>query len=504
MIIVSFFVFFNVLFSITMASPPSSETHTAIPTTSLIRLREAIHQKIAQFQDKLQHPVHYSVVIRHEPDGRVLYARDAHYLLMPASIQKLLTAPAALIYLKPDFQFRTSVYITGPIKQHVLLGDVIFRFTGDPTLTSRALKGLIQQLHDAGIHQIIGKIMIDNFDYDNEGYASGWLWDDLSYGYAAPVNAIILNHNQFSLRLQANAKLEEPIRLAAHVPSHCIYLINKTRTVSNYSSACPFSIVSTFRNRYYISGCYLRSAGSQQRTLPIRNLPLFMAPWLMDHLKAAGINVTHAHILFHRVPAHARRIAERLSPPLSELVRVMLKRSDNLYTHTILKKIGQRYTHHRATWRNSLAALRAILRTHLKVVIRPKQIKDGAGLSRYNLLTAMQVSTLLHALARDPKVLSVMLDALPIAGEDGTLAGRMGKIAGRVHAKTGTMTGVSALAGYIQTRHNGRLSFVVMFNGFTTRAWPYTRFQDELCEFLVSSKRLIHGSVWRHRQSHHA
>ncbi|WP_304985633.1 D-alanyl-D-alanine carboxypeptidase/D-alanyl-D-alanine endopeptidase [Coxiella-like endosymbiont] len=132
--------------------------------------------------------------------GRVLFNKRAEYLLYtPASTQKLFTAVAALYYLGDDYQFVTALLTSGTVKGNILQGDLILKFSGDPELTTEDLNQLIEKLQELGIRRINGRFLIDNADYNDVPYPPGWMWDDLSYGYTAPVNAIIIDRNKLLL-----------------------------------------------------------------------------------------------------------------------------------------------------------------------------------------------------------------------------------------------------------------------------------------------------------------
>jgi D-alanyl-D-alanine carboxypeptidase/D-alanyl-D-alanine-endopeptidase (penicillin-binding protein 4) len=112
-------------------------------------------------------------------------------------------------------------------------------------------------------------------------------------------------------------------------------------------------------------------------------------------------------------------------------------------------------------------------------------IVDGSGLSRYNLISPAQLAALLNKIYFELSVSPELIYALPTAGIDGTLKARLVNYLGKVRAKTGSMGGVSTLAGYLQTKSNKMLSFVIMLNGITEPVQKYRDFQDKLCLLLA-------------------
>ena len=184
-------------------------------------------------------------------------------------------------------------------------------------------------------------------------------------------------------------------------------------------------------------------------------------------------------------------LAQHDSLPLKAIIKEMIKESDNLMTNAVFKKLGSTYFQSRGTWQNSLQALKKILETTTHIDFTQNLINDGAGLSRYNLLSPKQLSKALYYAYRKSSINAAFVDALPIAGIDGTMAYRLQdqRKKNRIRAKTGSMTGVTSLAGYIATKHHGPVSFVIMVNGFVKPRKPYIFLQDQICRYLVNARQ---------------
>lgn len=443
---------------------------------------------ISRLLEKSRSGTNIGIIVTQVSNGRVLYSQRANFLFSPASALKLFTAVAALHFLKPDFRFNTSLLTNGSVKDHTLNGDLIVKFSGDPELTAGDISQLVGQLAHLGINNINGRIYIDNSDYSFVPYPPGWLWDDLSYGYAAPLNTIIIDRNKFGLLLEPSRQAGGQPKLTPYIPAGVVHIINESRTTAKNEKGCPLTIYSDLDSNYRISGCLSRAWGDkQQRTLAIRN-PFSYARVLIENaLQKNHINHSGT-ITSHTAASNMTVLAQHQSPPLSIMLREMLKKSDNLTTDSLLKKMGQLYFKEPGSWQNGLAALKNIL-APTRINFKECLINDGAGMSRYNLITPAQFVTLLNFAYRDSNIINSLWPALPIAGQDGTLAGRMQPAAagGRVHAKTGTMTGISALAGYINTKHHGMLSFAIMVNGYVGKDHPFKYLQDRICEYLIDN-----------------
>jgi len=430
---------------------------------------------------------HVGLVIFDVSTGRRLYSQHPNYLYSPASIQKLFTATAALVYLGSEFRYHTQLLTSGDIKGNILEGDLYIKFSGDPELNTNNLNALIKRLSDLGITHINGRVYIDNSSYDRIAYPPGWSWEDLSYGYAAPLSAVILDRNEFIMRMMPSTKPGNHPSIIVGLPPNVVHFNNHITTTNGYTKHCPITVYSDAKNGYKLNGCINSKWGRQRRTLAIRNPEMYAEATISEQLKA--LNIEHnGHVRVKTAPKHSQKIAEFLSPPLKIVLKELLKNSDNLVANSLLKKLGEKYYKTQGNWQNGLRAMRQIYKDKSRINLKDSLINDGSGLSRYNMLKPSQFSKLLYFAYHNPRVRPYLMDALPISGVDGTLSLRMRQRAyrGKVIAKTGSMTGVSALSGYVKNKKHGMIGFVVIMNGFVGKSWPYHRVQDKICEALVN------------------
>ena len=134
---------------------------------------------------------HVGVVVRDPVSGEVLYSRQARQRVTPASNAKLLTSAAALEALGPDHRFRTEVLAAGEQVGSVLRGDLYLRGTGDPTMLAADYDALAEQVADAGIRAVQGRLLADDSFFDDVPLGTGWMWDDEPYYYAAPIYYVL-------------------------------------------------------------------------------------------------------------------------------------------------------------------------------------------------------------------------------------------------------------------------------------------------------------------------
>ncbi|OGO91389.1 MAG: D-alanyl-D-alanine carboxypeptidase/D-alanyl-D-alanine-endopeptidase [Coxiella sp. RIFCSPHIGHO2_12_FULL_42_15] len=455
-----------------------------------------LQQDIDRMIVNVHPPIHVGVVVHQADTGKILYEHVSQYLFSPASIQKVLTATAALIALGKDFRFRTELLTNGTTKGHVLNGNVLIKFSGDPELTSDDLQQLLDTLASQGVKKIQGNIYIDSSTYDSIPYPPGWLWDDLSYSYAAPLSAVNINKNKFILHLTPGKNVGEQPTLSSSLPSNVAHFNNHVTTIARYNKQCPLTIYSDFENDFSLHGCISKKeAGRWNRSLAVRNTIPLAAAIIHNSLANNGISYT-GKIVTGVANNQYRVLNTHYSVTLQNLLKHMLKKSDNLISDSLLKQLGYYTFRTQGTWLNGKKALEKILHEATRMSFDKVLIDDGAGMSRYNLITPNHFVALLDYIYKQPESFRhVLIDALPIGGIDGTLIGRFYNQAAekRIHAKTGSMTGVSSLTGYIYSRHLGILSFSIMVNGFVGKARPYRNFEDKICEYLVNYHGMQHG-----------
>ena len=430
------------------------------------------------------------IIVQSVDGRRILYQKNADNLFTPASVNKLFVAIASLDYLKPDYHFETRLRTTGQINQGVLNGDLYVQFSGDPTLTDKQLVDLLNELQASGINQINGHVYLDNTAYGSAAYAPGWLIHDLIFGYAAPLNAVILNENRFAIILSPSTQKGKPASVATTVPSGVVQVENNT-TTSVGRAECPLSVYSDNDNTYHVNGCIAKLPSKQYFALALRN-PVTYARVLIANTLAKNNIRFNGTVDIQKAPSAAIVLARHESPPLNFIVKNMLKDSDNLYTNSILKQVGGVYYQTQGTWQNGLNAIKQILGGPAGIDFNQIHLFDGSGLSKYNQVSPRQLARLLHYAYNNPRIEPDLWNALPIAGHDGTLRGRLIAFAKgeAIHAKTGTMknSGVSALAGYMQTKNNGLLVFVIMTNGLEDTHHVYKYTEDRICKFLLTAR----------------
>jgi serine-type D-Ala-D-Ala carboxypeptidase/endopeptidase (penicillin-binding protein 4) len=449
---------------------------------------QSLRQQVAETFRALPAGPHWALWVKDLTTGKRLYERRSKEFFTPASTLKLITAAAAVDVLTKNFRFKTRLGWRGTVKNGQLNGDLYLHMVGDPTLTTDDLQYLFRRLKKKGIRSITGHLIVDASHFQMVPYGPGWMWDELSYEYAAPMGSIVLNQNQFVLSVTPQAKQSRP-RIEVHGLEGVVRVKNDVTVTARHDKWCPLTVYSNDENRYRLGGCLVRSTGKQVRVLGIRRPWPYFKKELKGVLADLSIRVKRGIVLKNKVPKVTWRLSHD-SKPLSDLVRRMLKKSDNLIADALFVELGRRESSRGGNWQGGALAIRHFLQKKVGIHTKKIAIVDGSGVSRYNLIRPAQLAEVLLYIHTHKKLYRVIYPALPISGKDGTLQWRTRKThaKGRVHAKTGTMTGVSALAGYVTRQDGHQLAFSIMMNGWVGKLKKWRAAENHLLTILVVGK----------------
>lgn len=430
--------------------------------------------------------------------GRILYEYQADKLSRPASTMKVMTAITALSQPGAMESFRTELWTTGRVVGDTLKGDLYVVGGFDPEFDTDDLEELIGGLTRRGIRVVDGRIVGDVSMKDSLYWGSGWLWDDAPAAYQPYLSPLMLNKGVLQLSIRPAER-----GLAALVtgnPSSSYYTI-ENRTHSHSPAAGPLRVARNWME----NGNHITLQGNV-RAAEGRSFSLFDSGRMFMHvfverLLEAGIRCTavidssragiEAAYCFGELPR--TKACTKLAThetPFQAVLDEMLKESDNLNAEAMLCRAGVLATggKKRVSARDGLDAMRALIR---RVGLNPKHysLADGCGLSHYDYLSSeLLVAMLRYAYSRSD-IFSPLYKALSVSGMDGTLKYRMGygtPAFRQVHAKTGSYTGINALAGYLKTTEGHWVAFAIMtqnvLSGRQARA-----FQDAVCLEVVKA-----------------
>lgn len=346
--------------------------------------------------------------------------------------------------------------------------------SGDPSLTRAQLKKLLSTLAQHGVQRIRGHFYIDISRFDHRFYGPGWMWDEVDDCYAAPVSAGIIDHNCFRLWLSPTKHLH---RLAhIHLPSYLhIQLYNRVTTERDkHNDDCTLSFDTSDRSHYRLSGCVQKGQLPEPLDVAVKSLQPYLSETVSALLREIGIHLQgRMQFILDTFPQRDNTPSKQIlasvsSPPLSTLIHTVLKKSDNLYANSLCMAIAYKYLTRPAHWHDCAQRIKQSLPAPYNTD-EAIAIVDGAGVSRYNLLSAEAIGQLLLSIQRKPKLYAFIWEALPIPGIDGTLEDRPQK---NYRAKTGSMRDMDNLAGYLTADNQHHYAFVIL-----TKSAPHYRKQ---------------------------
>jgi D-alanyl-D-alanine carboxypeptidase/D-alanyl-D-alanine-endopeptidase (penicillin-binding protein 4) len=403
----------------------------------------------------------------------------------PASVMKLLTTYSALELLGPAYTWRTELYGTR-LDRDTVRGDLYIKGYGDPKLTMEQFWLLLRNLRQRGIREISGDFIIDNSYFESPG-ADPAAFDSQGHrAYNVLPQAVLLSFKAVSFRFVPDAQ-ERIVRIYAEPDLKPLRIINK---VVLKAGACPFdwresierdldngaqSATVTFRGVFY-SECGERDIG-----LSVLANGEFAAALFRQYWGELG-GAFKGKVADGTVPADARLLVSRQSPPLSELMRDINKWSNNVMARHLLLTIGAESGGVPGNIAKGEAAVRRWLLA--KGLNFPELvIENGAGLSRIERLSALHLGELLLSAANSPYAAELEA-SLPIPGVDGTLKRRLNdrSVAGRAHIKTGSLEGVRAIAGFVLDAKGRKIVVVFLVNH--SKALGAQAAQDALLDWV--------------------
>ena len=407
---------------------------------------------------------------------------------MPGSNMKILTLAAAADRLGWDYRFDTTIVATAPVYSGILRGDLFIVGSGDPSISERSdereiLRTLAQQVRDSGIREIEGRIIGDDDAFDDQELGDGWAWDNLPYGYSAPITALEYNEGSVDLVINAGMSGGDPVEIQVRPEGSALEIDNRLVTVDETGTGMLTMERMRGSLHLILRGQIPAKAAPFVRTASVDNPTQFFANAFRGALTESGVQVDQGALDMDDVLpkpdlTSARTIAARRSPPLAQIAVSMMKVSQNQYAELLLKALGGR-----RVARDRLKAMGIADDSYI--------IADGSGLSRYNYVTDETLVRILQNFQQRPADAAAFLATLPIAGRDGTLASRLtGTPAeAKVRAKSGTIDNVRAISGYVEDADGELLVFSIIANNFAVPTSQIDAAADKALIRLATFKR---------------
>jgi D-alanyl-D-alanine carboxypeptidase/D-alanyl-D-alanine-endopeptidase (penicillin-binding protein 4) len=420
--------------------------------------------------------------------GRVLYARNADRLFIPASTAKIVVSAVTAARLPAEWTVRTSLYGTGPVRDGVLRGDLVLYGRGDPTWSHRcydvdtvrsgacesdpswAFRRLADSLRLRGVRTVAGDVIGDGSWLVPPLVHPAWENYDLNWWYAAPVAGLGFNDNSVDITWGPGSTPGDPATISLAPAFARVTLDNRTITIPGDTG----TTIDFFRDPGTL---HIRAEGRVALTgrgrteyFALPDPAYYAAVGLQAALADAGISVrgaprsTFDSLAFASVRAASAPLAEVTSRPIRDWLFPVLNTSQNWFAEMLIKQLGRQFGH-AGSWREGLVAERRFVIDSLGVDSTQFALVDGSGLANSNLITPLALTRVLEGMRRHPRG-GPFLAALPRAGIRGSLARRFAgtPAEGRVVAKPGSIARVNGLVGFLELDRGMMVTFAVLAN----------------------------------------
>jgi D-alanyl-D-alanine carboxypeptidase/D-alanyl-D-alanine-endopeptidase (penicillin-binding protein 4) len=433
--------------------------------------------------DSLFPPSNIGIKIVSTATGEVRYALNQDMLFNPASNQKLVTSATALRTLGPTFPLRTSVFADPAHRTICIKGR------GDPLLSHDDMDSLARAAAPLLPQGDPWRLAVNVSYFDDLSWGAGWAWDEEPAAYGMFISPLILDNNTIAVRVQPGVRAGEPPSVICTPATRYVSVENTAVTVADTPLTAPLEVSRKWRERsntLTVSGQIWVSGRWHTENLSVWKPELYAGAVFAERLGALGVPVVVAAI--DTTEPTGKPIAE-YTHLLDTALTFMNKVSDNLSAEALLKVVAAETYHVPGSADLGTGVARKLL-AGWSCDTTKIAIADGSGLSRYDLTSASTMVQLLQNMARDSANFPVFYHSLPIAGVDGTIGGRMKATPaeGNLRAKTGSLSGVSALSGYVRTAGGEMLTFSILLQNFPGTVRPYRLVQDGIGAFLAGWK----------------
>lgn len=432
----------------------------AVFTISLNQAFGANLDSIIKNSDVNKHAT-VAVSVKDTKTGKTIYEYNENKLVNPASVQKIFTMNASYNQLNADFTFDTKAFVD---KQN----NLYIKLSADPSLTTTKLKNLLITAKET-YKKPFNDIIIDDSIIDSKQWGIGWMWDDDVNELLPKYSPYTINQNKINIKILPgkNGRLPE---IKNNSDYHMIFVNLLKNSESN-------NVI--FERMPWLSSDMTYVKGSIKteliKKIPVDSPQTYFMNELRKAISGAGIKYS-GQIKTAPVPQKAKLIATESSENLEKLLSETLKNSNNLYSELIFKIAGNNYSKKQGTTENGIELFKktfADVKDTESIVI-----VDACGISRNNLISANWTTDALNKIYKTPEFDKFAL-LLPKPME-GTLSNRLLDISLKLRAKTGTASGISSIAGYIDTKSNKKYSFAIFIQNHNMSEKEIKKFENEL------------------------
>ncbi|NBX93984.1 MAG: D-alanyl-D-alanine carboxypeptidase/D-alanyl-D-alanine-endopeptidase [Proteobacteria bacterium] len=433
-----------------------------------------IREKVTKWVDQVIPPkkskeIKVGIIVGSVSTGEILFERNSESLFIPASVSKIFTSYSVLKRLKPNFTFKTGIFVSGSVNDGKLSGDLYVRGSGDPSLVSERMWLLVNEFVRSGIKTIQGNIIIDSSYFDSEKNPETrpkYLKDQ---AYNAPVGAFSFNFNTTTIFVNPADGPGKPPKVYTDPDNSYIDVVNQA-TTGKPDSSLTIQVSRTEYVKGDLGDTVLLRGSIPMGHKELRfyrnivNPALYSGHMLKTFMEQRGLRV-EGTVVEGSVSPSAKQVIEFESQPLWHIVWGLNKFSNNFVADQLMKKLGAEMWGPPGTLQKGVAAIQDIVED-LGFPKNSFSIVDGSGLTRSTQVTPKMIYQVLLSAHQDFGMYPEFISSLGIAGEDGTLRNRIPGSDNQapLRGKTGTLDGVSSLAGYVPSKDGELLAFAILLN----------------------------------------
>jgi D-alanyl-D-alanine carboxypeptidase/D-alanyl-D-alanine-endopeptidase (penicillin-binding protein 4) len=450
--------FYCLLFTLALASS-TAEFSWANATESVIQ------REIAAIDAEIQD---FGIWIKR---GDQVVGLNESQPFVPASLSKIPTALTFLQETTMDQKFKTWIYHSGEIRNGVLQGDLYLKGGGDPTLVTESMWLMVNKLKRDDIKEVKGQLYVDETYFDNDYYSEGRQKRRVDRAYDAPVSALSFNWNAVSIYVRPGQKAGQPARVYTSPDLPMIQVNNKATTKTRGKTDVAVKRrLQDGKILIDVTGAIPLSEDEKAFYKSVGDAALWTGASFAQLLNRAGIQY-QGDVKKKKTPESAKQLVEHEGWSVARVLAALSKFSNNFVAEMITKHLG-RSQQQPGNIDDGLEKIVQYLQSK-KWPSSAFTFVNPSGFTRSNRMRADLLGQLLDSARSKFDSAPEFMASLPISGTDGTLKSRMKQVMkGKVRAKTGYLSGVVGLAGYMETRSGGEpITFVFMYNGPYKKDW---------------------------------
>lgn len=443
-----------------------------------------ISKKIDEIIGRISKYSDCGIIVYNPLSNDTIYEKNPLKSLIPASNAKLFITAAALNMLGGDFKLSTKLFIDkNAIVEGELNGNVYIRGMGNALFSVDDVNVFAEEIYRLGIKKINGDIIADESFFDSLYKRDDWILEEAGGADMPNISGLTINKNRINFSFKAGGKAGALLNYEVYPNFDFMKINNRAKTTSKRNRPYIRQNINSGGFDFIIEGGLRRNSG-RNVNVNIKDAALFIAMCLYEKITGLGIEIMG-------VPKKGLTNIEsqeicNASVELREIINIINKQSDNFLAENLFKTIGALYGDVAG---NSFHATQAVISflDELDIDKRETVLVDGSGLSRYNSITAGALNGLLHGVYFDENIFEDFFNSLSIAGYDGTLSGRMkGSFAeNNFRGKTGTLRGVSSLAGYVKGRSGEEYIVVIIIDYRKGSRRTHKSVEDKIAEIIA-------------------